>query len=50
MPVKYLSNFLRGGYKNGVGGRVVVLFDIMCACVSIVRSILNSSESIGEKK
>ena len=42
----YLNDFLEaGGYKNGVGGRVVELFD-RSACLSIV----SSSESIGGGK
>ena len=37
-------SFEAGGYKNGVGGRVVELCDI-CARVSIEGNCLNSCES-----
>ena len=50
LRVEYLSDFLEaGGYKNGVGSRVVELFHLG-ACVSIRGISLNSLESIGEKK
>ena len=40
-----LSDFLGGGYKNAVGGRVVELFE-RCTYVLIECSSLNSFESL----